>query len=121
MIGPLVLLLAYTFPETVQPGEKLIVVGQGEFQSCTIVARVTGTASVRVAPSSTATEKEKVRGGQMLSLCGEDGDYVAVVYKPSSDGETDCGVAAPPPFVAAYRGPCRFGWVESRKLELVEG
>lgn len=120
MIGPLVLLLAYTFPETVQPGEQLIVVGQGEFQSCSMVARVTGSAAVRVAPSSKATEKEKVRAGQMLSLCGEDGDYVAVVYKLASDGDTDCGVAAPPPFVAAYRGPCRFGWVESRRLALVE-
>lgn len=123
MIWSLVLLLGYAFPETIQPGERLVILGRmgSEFDGCSIQGRLTGTTSVRIAPSPGAAEKEKVRRGQVLNLCEEDGDFVAVVYKPSDDAETDCGVAARPPFVGAYRGPCRYGWVSSRAIELVEG
>lgn len=123
MIWSLLAMLAYTLPETVQPGERLIIVGRdrSEFDGCSAQARVTSGASVRIAPLATAAEKGKLPKGQMLSLCGEDGDYVSVVYKLAEDGEVDCGVSTPSPYVGAYRGPCRYGWVSSRAIELVAG
>ena len=113
-----------------EPGERLIIVGRdgGEFDACGASGKATGLKpggdgflSVRIAPSSSAREKDRVGNGQMVSLCDEAGEWIGVVYSRRGDGEPDCGVGTPSAYLGAYRGPCRFGWVHSRYVELLAG
>ena len=130
MIWTLMMLLAAAEPAKLEPGEQLVIVGRDleNLDACPSTGRVTnlGTASdaflaVRTAPSAKARVKDKVKAGQVLTLCDDSGDWMGVVYSLESDGKVDCGVATPSAYFGAYRGPCRFGWVSSRYVEVIAG
>jgi hypothetical protein len=130
MIWTLMMLLAAAEPAGLEPGEQLVIVGREleNLDACPSTGRVTnlGTGrdaflAVRTAPSAKARVKDKVKAGQVLTLCDDSGDWMGVVYSLESDGKVDCGVAAPSAYYGAYRGPCRFGWVSSRYVEVIAG
>lgn len=130
MIWPLAVLLIGAEPAVIAPGERLVIVGRdgGDLDACGAVGRVANLdprgdnfLSVRSAPSAKAPEKARIRSGQLLNLCDEEGDWIGVVYRLEGDGAVDCGTATPSAYVGAYRGPCRYGWVNRRYVELVAG
>jgi hypothetical protein len=52
-------------------------------------------------------------------VCETIGDMHGIVYP--DDGEKDCQLAAPRSGSAAYRGPCRTGWVKQEWVEIIAG
>ena len=124
------MLLLAAEPAKFEPGEQLVIVGRDleYLDACPSTGRVTnlGTTrdaflAVRSAPSAKARLKDKLKAGQILTLCDESGEWHGVVYSLASDGDVDCGVATPSAYYGAYRGPCRFGWVNSRYVEVIAG
>jgi hypothetical protein len=130
LIGLHVMLLAAAEPVKLEPGEQLVIVGRGleDLDACLSTGRVTNLGpgrdaflAVRSAPSAKARVKDKLKTGQILTLCDESGEWHGVVCNLASDGPVECGVAAPSAYFGAYRGPCRFGWVNSRYVEVIAG
>ena len=130
MIWALAMMQAGTEPAKLEPGEQLVIVGRDleNLDACPSVGRVRGLGTgrdaflaVRTAPSAKARVKDKLKAGQILTLCDDSGEWMGVVYSLKSDGEIDCGVATPSAYFGAYRGPCRFGWVNSRFVEVIAG
>jgi hypothetical protein len=130
VIGLLAIQLAAAEPAKLEPGEQLVMVGRDleNLDACLSSGRVTnlGTApdaflAVRSAPSAKARAKEKLKSGQILTLCDESGNWHGVVYSLTSDGPVDCGVGTPSAYFGAYRGPCRFGWVNASYVEVIAG
>jgi hypothetical protein len=130
VIWALAMMLAGAEPAMLEPGEQLVFVGRDRenLDACASVGRVTNLGhgreaflAVRTAPSVKARIKDKVKDGQILTLCDDSGEWLGVVYSLESDGNIDCGVATPSAYFGAYRGPCRFGWVNSRYVELIAG
>jgi hypothetical protein len=124
------MMLAASAPAALAPGERLILVGRdgAELDACGATGQVTNLSrrgdnflSVRVAPSATAREKSRIGTGQLLSLCDTQGEWIGVVYRLESDGDINCGVGTPSAYLGAYRGPCRYGWVNRRFVELLAG
>jgi len=112
------------------PDERLIILGQDgpSLDGCAAYGEVTGLnpkgdgfLSVRVGPSTKAREKDRVRNGQALALCDTQGDWIGIVYSKSGDADQDCGSGTPSAYLGAYRGPCRYGWVHKRFVELLAG
>ena len=56
---------------------------------------------------------DRVHTDQRLLVCEEKGMWLGVVYAKGNDGE-GCGVSSPRAQRAAYRGPCRSGWVSKK-------
>lgn len=130
MIWALMMLLAGAEPATIEPGERLVIVGgeDRELDACGALGRVKkldprgdNFLSVRISPSATAREKDRVRPDQNLFLCDDAGEWIGVVYAQKEDAEQNCGVATPSAYDGAYRGPCRYGWVNRRYIELIAG
>ena len=97
--------------------------------SCLSVGQVTGLnpqgdnfLAVRALPSANAAEKDRLGPGRWLWLCDEAGEWLGVVYSSDpSEKPGDCGVGTPADRVRPYDGPCRWGWVHSRYVEVVAG
>ncbi len=130
MIWTLMMLLAGSDPAALVGNERLVIVGRDlqNLDACSSVGRVTNLGktgdaflAVRSAPSFKAQTKDKLKAGQTLTLCDEQGEWLGVVYSLASDGDIDCGVSTPSAFVGAYRGPCRYGWVNRRYVETIAG
>jgi hypothetical protein len=77
---------------------------------------------VRAEPSATGRAKDRLGPGRWLWLCDEAGEWLGVVYS-AKPGEKpgECGVGTPADRVRPYDGPCRWGWVHSRYVEVVAG
>jgi hypothetical protein len=123
-------MLATPEPAKLEPGEQLVIVGRDldNLDACASTGRVSNLGkghdaflAVRSAPSTSARVKDKLNAGQILSLCDQSGAWIGVVYSLPGDGPIDCGVATPSAYFGAYRGPCRFGWVSSRYVEVIAG
>ena len=78
--------------------------------------------TVRAEPRATARAKDRLGPGRWIWLCDEAGEWLGVVYS-ADPGEKpgDCGVGTPAARVRPYDGPCRWGWVHSRYVEVVAG
>ena len=81
--------------------------------------------SVRAAPTTTAAEKDRLRTDDIVYICDHDGSeppaWLGIVYAAPIQSHVDCGTGTPSPYIGAYRGPCRHGWVSARHVELVAG
>ncbi|WP_442679978.1 hypothetical protein ACSBM8_01870 [Sphingomonas sp. ASY06-1R] len=62
---------------------------------------------------------DRVHTDQRLLVCEEKGMWLGVVYSKGHN-DADCGVTSPRAQRAAYRGPCRSGWVY-RKYVMAPG
>jgi hypothetical protein len=100
-----------------------------DLDACLSVGEVTGLnprgdnfLTVRAEPNARAREKDRLGPGRWIWLCDEAGEWLGVVYSSDPDQRPgDCGVGMPADRVRAYDGPCRWGWVHSRYVEVIAG
>ncbi|BBC73122.1 conserved hypothetical protein [Altererythrobacter sp. B11] len=76
--------------------------------------------SVRERQDDRAREKDRLTSGTLVWLCDAQDEWQGIVYADDElqdlgDCRVSSSVAAPEP----YSGPCRFGWVHARNLQLV--
>jgi hypothetical protein len=101
--------------------------GEEELDACGSSGRIVGLnprgdgfLSVRSGPGGKPyREIDRLYNGSEVILCDERGPWLGVVYGESSAG--DCGLGTPWPVRKPYAGPCRFGWVHSRYVQMVAG
>jgi hypothetical protein len=105
----------------VQPAEAqsevpVVVGGNPEVNACDATGIVRGLdpagdgfLSVRLGPSKTYAETDRLYEGDVVFICSLHGDWYAVVYP--ADGRVDCGVSTPLPEPVTYSGRCQAGWV----------
>jgi len=69
-----------------------------------------------------APVKDKIDLSTLVWLCEADEGWQGIVY-PSGQFQDlgDCRVSATLPKPAPYDGPCQFGWVEAKYIELTAG
>lgn len=77
--------------------------------------------SVHSAPSSDATEVDRIANEQGVTICEMSGAWLGVVYSQGGDAEVDCETSSPVANVQDYIGPCRSGWVRDGAVEFVAG
>ncbi|MEA3014525.1 MAG: hypothetical protein QOD42_3070 [Sphingomonadales bacterium] len=99
-----------------------------EADACGVIGTVTGLnphgnnyLSVRASPNTRAAERDRLRTGQRLYVCSTSADenWLGVVYRHGPLG--NCGVTAPVQHPRPYGGPCRWGWVSSRYVDVNAG
>ena len=96
----------------------VIVGGDAATPACPVsgtVARLRegSTLNVRAGPGTDHERLDALRNGRRIFVCDgtPDEGWLGIVYP--TDGGADCGVDRPIPGAAAYRGPCRAGWVNA--------
>jgi hypothetical protein len=114
-----------------QEGERVPSIGLAgdDLDACLSVGQVTNLnprgdnyLTVRAEPSARARAKDRLGPGRWIWLCDEAGEWLGVVYSRDPKEEPgDCGVGTPVDRVRPYDGPCRWGWVHSRYVEVVAG
>ncbi len=69
-----------------------------------------------------ASVKDKIDLSTLVWLCEADEGWQGIVY-PSGRFEElgDCRVSSPKSEPEPYSGPCRYGWVEAKYIELTAG
>jgi hypothetical protein len=105
----------------------VMVGGSGESDGCTSLGQIVGLdpngdgfLSVRSGPGGKPyREIDRLYNGNRVFVCHNKGPWLTVVYGNSPDGT--CGVSTPWPVRQPYTGPCRFGWIHSRYVEIVAG
>jgi hypothetical protein len=90
--------------------------GEEHVDACGVARVRAGSLPVRAGPGRRFAIRDRLLLAQQVFVCGTRAGWSAVVY-----GSTDCDVSGPRPLRGAYRGPCRSGWVEMRRLEGVAG
>lgn len=78
-----------------------------------------GFLAVREGPGAQYAMTDKLSENRAVFMCGERGEWVAVVYGDKRLG--GCGVTSPIARRQPYRGPCKSGWVHGRWIELMAG
>ncbi len=82
-----------------------------------------GYLSVRSGPGSQFAEKDRLFEGALFHVCDEkiadSGSWVGIVY-PWNDPST-CGIYSPTNKVSVYKGPCKWGWINSKWVKIVAG
>jgi hypothetical protein len=103
----------------------VMVGGDADYDACGTLGVVTGLdpygdnfLSLRAGPGGGGTEILRLDTGAEVIICDERGSWYGVVYPPSG---SDCGVSSPIVQRAAYRGPCKSGWVAKRYVEVIAG
>jgi hypothetical protein len=110
-------------------GERppLVIGGSDVFDACSANGRVVGLdpfgdnySSVRSGPGGRPyDEKDRIHTGQVVWACGQDGPWIKIVYLRGSHAA--CGVHEPWPVGRAYTGPCRWGWVHQKYIDIFAG
>jgi hypothetical protein len=90
--------------------------GEDHVDACGIARVRAANLPVRAGPGRRFAIRDRLASAQRVFVCGGRAGWSAVVY-----GKTDCGVGGPRPLREAYQGPCRSGWVDTRRLEGVAG
>jgi hypothetical protein len=109
-----------------------VIVGKdgAEFDACGGAGKIVGLnprgdnfLSVRSAPQVEAVEIDRLQIGDQVYMCGQskDGRWQSIVYEQGGNLASECGVGSAVPRPRAYDGPCKFGWVSSRYIELFAG
>lgn len=82
-----------------------------------------GFLAVRSGPGAGFALRDRLREGDTFFLCAEsaDGQWVSIVYPRKGQGASACGVSSPVPRPTAYRGPCAYGWVHVRWVNVLAG
>lgn len=78
-----------------------------------------GFLAVRAGPGSAYAMTDRLAENREVMMCGQRGEWVAVVYGDLRLGS--CGVGAPIARRQPYRGPCKSGWVHGKWIELMAG
>lgn len=130
LLAPFLALSLLAGPASAEGGEHVPMVGRDgpEADACGGIGRVSGLydpdgkafLSVREEHDDYAREKDKLPAGTLVWLCDAADDWQGIVYATGEFQDLgDCRVsgkvAAPEP----YSGPCSYGWVLARNLQLV--
>jgi hypothetical protein len=89
--------------------------------ACSSVSRVKdGGTDVYWAPGETRAVKAKLAGGARVSLCEatDDDAWFGVVFPPSGQDDTLCGIGKSVRNAREYQGPCRWGWIKGGTVRL---
>lgn len=81
-----------------------------------------GFLAVRSGPGAEYAMRDRLPEGAMFYVCGEsaDGRWMSVVYPRKGQTQEQCDVSSPKPG-GAYRGPCAYGWVNARWVNILAG
>ena len=118
-----------TRPTPPQRTTTPVIVGQNgpELDACGALGRVRrlnargdNFLSVRAGPSTKAREIGRLRSGDLVYICSDNGGWMGVVHE-GGKVDTGCGVTAPVARERPYRGPCRSGWVATQFVEGIAG
>ncbi|MDU9006829.1 SH3 domain-containing protein [Sedimentitalea todarodis] len=103
-----------------------VIVGTGPTEdACGAIGSVSGlnsegsnVLSVRVGPDTSYRRVDLVPTAQLLFICGQKGQWYAVVYAKDAK---ECGVSTPIDPPVPYSGACKSGWVYSDFVKLIAG
>lgn len=77
-----------------------------------------GFLAVKAGPGIGYARLDKLVENQTVFICGEKGDWYAIVY---TTGSQECGVSTPWGTTRSYSGPCRSGWAHRKWIEILAG
>lgn len=77
-----------------------------------------GFLAVKAGPGVAYARLDKIVENQTVYLCGERGDWIAIVY---AVGNEECGVSTIWTKSRPYTGPCRSGWAHRKWIEVLAG
>lgn len=77
---------------------------------------------VRIDADEYAPTKDKIDLSTLVWLCEADKDWQGIVYPIGENQDLgDCRVSSALPVAEPYDGPCQFGWVPAKYIDLVAG
>jgi hypothetical protein len=68
---------------------------------------------VKSGPGPEFERIDKLHNDAEVFVCGNQGDWVSVVYSPTGRWTPSCGLNTPWRQTMAYNGPCSSGWAHS--------
>ena len=104
--------------------------GSAEFDACGSWAVVSGLKpggdgflAVRSGPGTAYRLRDRLAEGQGFYVCDQsrDSTWVGIVYPRSGQEQSECGVHGSIVAARSYTGPCRFGWVHRRWVNVIAG
>jgi hypothetical protein len=109
----------------IRPQVPIIIRADAKYDACggsgvvvDLDPRGDGFLAVKGGPGLSYPRIDKLYNGEQVYLCGERGDWYAVVY---TKARRDCNVMTPWPATLPYTGPCRSGWVFKRYIRPFAG
>jgi hypothetical protein len=72
-----------------------------------------GFLEVKAGPGPEFERIDKLYNGAEVFVCGNNGDWVSVVYSPMRKWTPQCGLNTPWRHTMDYNGPCSSGWAPS--------
>ena len=115
-------------PETVQYAESrppMIGLEGPELDACGGVGRIGGFPdgiTLLEAPEEGARKGEELPHRTLVWLCEAQGAWQGVVYASGDFQELgDCRVSSPVAEPEPYDGPCKYGWLKARQIQLLVG
>lgn len=87
--------------------------------ACRTPVTVGGSIDVRWSNSAEGPVKTPASGE--LAVCEVDGDWSGIVFPAAGQDINDCSVSRTVNSPREYQGPCRWGWIESGKLNAPAG
>lgn len=100
-----------------------------ETDACPGIGRVNGLEPrkgdllrVRAEANDASTVTDELKVSTLVWLCEADEDWQGIVYPKGQFQELgDCRVSSALSAPEPYEGPCQFGWVQAKYVELVTG
>lgn len=106
----------------------VIVGGEQDYDACGSSGTVEGLnphgdgfLAVKAGPGLNFERIDKLYNGMQVYICGEQGDWFAIVYSQTGSWSERCNVSTPWPRTMPYTGPCRSGWVHRRWVGSLAG
>ncbi len=124
------LLSAATAATATEPVRAPMVGLEGpEADACPGIGRVNGLEPrrgdllrVRSEASEIATVTDELKVSTLVWLCEADEGWQGIVYPKGEHQDLgDCRVSSALAAPEEYKGPCQFGWVQAKYIELVAG
>ena len=125
-------LLICTAPLAAEVDSIPIVIGGNDvMDACPSVGTVKGLnakgdgfLSVRSGPGTKFLEKDRLIAGALFYMCdgksARGSDWVGIVYSKNMNTDT-CGVTSAIEDITVYKGPCKWGWINSKWVKVVAG
>ncbi len=116
-------------PEIVPEPYPIMVGGEATLDACGAVGEVGGLneetgdgfLAVRTGPGGEYPKRGELYNNNIVVICGQVGDWFAVLYPEEGDPDADCGVSSPIPQAREYQGPCEAGWSHSNWITVIAG
>jgi hypothetical protein len=106
----------------------VIVGGEQDYDACGSSGTVEGLnphgdgfLAVKAGPGLNFERIDKLYNGMQVYICGEQGDWFAIVYSRTGSWSERCNVSTPWPRAMPYTGSCRSGWVHRRWVGSLAG